>query len=110
MPALNSDYKDMLHVLLDHGVEFLLVGAYAMGAHGFPQDGWFTSTEGQSDGSMRIMLCRQCVPVPRRRQTGGREASGTEEAGEERAEGIRRTCDVLGLSVAGWRLRRRESR
>ena len=34
---LNSDYKDMLQALLDNGVEFLLVGAYAMGAHGYPR-------------------------------------------------------------------------
>lgn len=33
---LNSDYRDMLQVLLDNGVRFLLVGAYAMGAHGYP--------------------------------------------------------------------------
>jgi hypothetical protein len=35
--VLNSDYKDMLQVLLDNGVKFLLVGAYAMGAHQFPR-------------------------------------------------------------------------
>ena len=34
---LNSDYKDMLQVLLDKGVKFLLVGAYAMGVHGYPR-------------------------------------------------------------------------
>ncbi len=34
---LNNDYKDMLQGLLDHGVKFLLVGAYAMAAHGFPR-------------------------------------------------------------------------
>ena len=34
---LNSDYKDMLQVLLDQEVKFLLVGAYAMGAHGYPR-------------------------------------------------------------------------
>lgn len=34
---LNRDYKDMLQVLLDNGVKFLLVGAYAMGAHGYPR-------------------------------------------------------------------------
>ena len=34
---LNSDYKDILQVLLDNGVKFLLVGAYAMGAHGYPR-------------------------------------------------------------------------
>lgn len=31
---LNSDYKDMLRCLSDEGVKFLLVGAYAMAAHG----------------------------------------------------------------------------
>jgi hypothetical protein len=35
--VLNSDYKDMLQVLLDHGVKFLLDGAYAMGAHRYPR-------------------------------------------------------------------------
>jgi len=35
--VLNSDYKDMLQVLLENGVKFLLVGAYAMGAHGYPR-------------------------------------------------------------------------
>ena len=34
---LNSDYKDMLQVLLDNGVKFLMVGAYAMGVHGYPR-------------------------------------------------------------------------
>lgn len=34
---LNQDYKDMLSLLLGHGVEFLLVGAYALAAHGFPR-------------------------------------------------------------------------
>ena len=34
---LNSDYKDMLQVLLDNDVKFLLVGAYAMGVHGYPR-------------------------------------------------------------------------
>lgn len=34
---LNSDYKDMLQALLDNNVKFLLVGAYAMGVHGYPR-------------------------------------------------------------------------
>ncbi len=34
---MNDDYRDMLCVLCDHGVRFLLVGAYAMGAHGYPR-------------------------------------------------------------------------
>ena len=34
---LNEDYKEMLQGLLDAGVEFLLVGAYALAAHGHPR-------------------------------------------------------------------------
>ena len=34
---LNSDYKDMLLALSNNGTRFLLVGAYAMGAHGYPR-------------------------------------------------------------------------
>ena len=53
---LNSDYRDMLQVLLDNGVKFLLVGAYAMGAHGYPRatgdiDIWVEPSE---DNSRRV--------------------------------------------------------
>jgi hypothetical protein len=34
---LNEDYRDMLHALADEKVEFLLVGAYALAAHGYPR-------------------------------------------------------------------------
>jgi len=34
---LNEDYKEMLQILLDNKVKFLVVGAYAMGAHGYPR-------------------------------------------------------------------------
>ena len=34
---LNEDYKEILQSLLKHKVRFLVVGAYAMGAHGFPR-------------------------------------------------------------------------
>jgi hypothetical protein len=34
---LNQDYKEMLSQLLENKVEFLLVGAYALAAHGFPR-------------------------------------------------------------------------
>ena len=33
----NEDYKDMLCALNDAGVDFILVGAYALAAHGFPR-------------------------------------------------------------------------
>jgi len=34
---LNEDYKDMLQSLLDNEVEFLIVGAYALAAYGYPR-------------------------------------------------------------------------
>ena len=34
---LNEDYKDMLRALSDEKVRFLLVGAYALAAHGYPR-------------------------------------------------------------------------
>ena len=34
---LNEDYKEMLQSLLDQKVEFIVVGAYALAAHGFPR-------------------------------------------------------------------------
>ena len=34
---LNDDYKDILQLLLKNQVKFLLVGAYAMGVHGYPR-------------------------------------------------------------------------
>ncbi len=37
---LNEDYKDMLQALVDEKVRFLLVGAYALAAHGYPPVTW----------------------------------------------------------------------
>ena len=34
---LNKDYKEMLQLLLEEQVNFILVGAYALGAHGYPR-------------------------------------------------------------------------
>ena len=34
---LNEDYKEMLQILLEEEVRFIVVGAYALGAHGFPR-------------------------------------------------------------------------
>lgn len=34
---LNPDFKDMLSCLKDERVEFIIVGAYALAAHGFPR-------------------------------------------------------------------------
>jgi hypothetical protein len=34
---LNEDYRDMLHSLSGEKVKFILVGAYALAAHGYPR-------------------------------------------------------------------------
>lgn len=34
---LNQDYKEMLSLFIEEQVEFVLVGAYALAAHGFPR-------------------------------------------------------------------------
>ncbi len=34
---LNKDYKEMLEILLRKNVRFLIVGAYALGVHGYPR-------------------------------------------------------------------------
>ena len=34
---LNEDYKEILQILLSNKVEFLVVGAYAMGVHVYPR-------------------------------------------------------------------------
>lgn len=47
---LNPDFRDMLSVLCEEGVEFMVVGAYALAAHGYPRstgdiDIWVNCTE-----------------------------------------------------------------
>lgn len=34
---LNEDYKEILQILLNNKVRFLIVGAYALAAHGYPR-------------------------------------------------------------------------
>ncbi|MFA5260051.1 MAG: hypothetical protein WC450_02355 [Candidatus Omnitrophota bacterium] len=34
---LNEDYKEILQILLKNNVKFLVVGAYAMAAYGYPR-------------------------------------------------------------------------
>jgi hypothetical protein len=58
---LNSDYKNMLQVLLENDVKFLLVGAYAMGAHGYPRatgdiDIWVEPSAENSERVYRSMV------------------------------------------------------
>lgn len=53
---LNEDYKEMLQLLLDSNVKFLVVGAYAMGAHGYPRaTGYFDIwVEASAENAKRV--------------------------------------------------------
>ena len=57
---LNEDYKDMLRVLSDEKVKFLLIGAYAMAAHGYPRatmdiDIWVMPSPQNADAVLRAL-------------------------------------------------------
>ena len=57
---LNEDYKDMLHTLSDEKVRFLLVGAYALAAHGYPRatmdiDIWVMPSPQNADAVLRAL-------------------------------------------------------
>jgi len=57
---LNEDYKDILRALCDEKARFLLVGAYAMAAHGFPRatmdiDIWIMPSPQNADAVLRAL-------------------------------------------------------
>jgi len=57
---LNEDYKDMLHALSEEKVKFLLVGAYALAAHGYPRatmdiDIWVVPSPQNADAVLRAL-------------------------------------------------------
>jgi hypothetical protein len=57
---LNEDYKDMLHALSDEKVKFVLVGAYALAAHGYPRatmdiDIWIMPSPENADAVLRAL-------------------------------------------------------
>lgn len=57
---LNEDYKDMLQSLVDEKVRFLLVGAYALAAHGYPRatmdiDIWVMPSPDNADAVLRAV-------------------------------------------------------
>lgn len=57
---LNKDYRDMLSCLSTEGVEFLLVGAYALSVHGYPRatmdiDIWVKPSLENADAVLRAL-------------------------------------------------------
>lgn len=63
---LNKDYKEMLQSLLNNEVRFLVVGAYAMGAYGYPRatgdfDIW---VEASSENSKKVYKSLSAFGAP----------------------------------------------
>jgi hypothetical protein len=63
---MNRHFQDMLSALCAEGVEFLLVGAYAMAAHGLPRatgdiDIWIRPTE---DNAQRVWRALKRFKAP----------------------------------------------
>ena len=57
---LNEDYRDILRALSDEKVKFLLVGAYALAAHGYPRatmdiDIWVMPSPQNADAVLRAL-------------------------------------------------------
>jgi len=57
---LNEDYREMLHALSDEKVRFLLVGAYALAAHGYPRatmdiDIWVMPSPQNADAVLKAL-------------------------------------------------------
>lgn len=57
---LNEDYRDMLHALSDEKVRFILVGAYALAAHGYPRatmdiDIWVMPSPDNAEAVLRAL-------------------------------------------------------
>ena len=57
---LNEDYKEMLQCLADEDVKFLLVGAYALAAHGYPRatmdiDIWVMPSAGNAAATLKAL-------------------------------------------------------
>jgi hypothetical protein len=57
-PLLTDDFREFLSLLNAHGVEYLLVGGYAVALHGYPRatidlDVWLRATPAQRRASPR---------------------------------------------------------
>jgi hypothetical protein len=70
-PLLNPDFRDMLSALCEENAEFLLVGAYALAAHGLPRatgdmDIWIRRSD---ENAQRVWRALQRFGAPLARLT-----------------------------------------
>jgi hypothetical protein len=60
MTQLTPDFSDFLRLLNDHGVEYLVVGGYAVGHYGYPRatadlDIWVSTAAGNAARLLEVM-------------------------------------------------------
>jgi predicted nucleotidyltransferase len=78
--VLNPDFRDILSAFIDQGVEFLVVGGYAMAAHRLPRatkdlDLWIRPA---ADNAARVLRALDAFGAPRHGLTAADlEAAGT---------------------------------
>jgi len=58
--VFNDDYKDILQLLLKSKAKFLIVGAYALGLHGYPRatgdiDIWVEPSQDNSEKLFNVL-------------------------------------------------------
>lgn len=57
---LSKDFKEFVALLKEHGAEYMIVGGYAVGVHGYPRytgdlDIWLSPTRGNAERVMRAL-------------------------------------------------------
>ncbi len=70
---LNEDYRDMLYALSEEKVRFILVGAYALAAHGFPRatmdiDIWVMPSPVNADRELKFVSLPSTISFSTREQ------------------------------------------
>ncbi len=82
---LNPDYRDMLSAFADAGVEYLVIGAYALAAHGHPR----------ATGDMELWVRRSPENVERNLRALSAFGAPLSEVENE---------GFAGYSLSDWRL------
>ena len=66
MEPLNRDFREFIGLLEEHGVDYLVVGGYAVGLHGFPRytgdiDFFVAISEANAEKLVRLSSVRNTV-------------------------------------------------
>ena len=95
---LNPDFKDILWCLKEESVEFIIVGAYALAAHGFPRatgdiDIWVRNTPDNSHKIMRALV-KFGAPISKLTEEDFTTPEMIVQIGVEPSRGCSKSCRV----------------